>query len=80
MEPKIRQGYLQVAIEYNKCLLTGASGLLGKNLLPLFPESKVLILIRHPFDVVNSLITRNKYFFSFYSFIHGWDFPNQPLN
>ena len=29
--------------------------------LKLFPESKVLILIRHPFDVVNSLITRNKY-------------------
>ena len=29
--------------------------------LKLFPKSKVLILIRHPFDVVNSLITRNKY-------------------
>ena len=29
--------------------------------LKLFPESKVIILIRHPFDVVNSLIARNKY-------------------
>ena len=29
--------------------------------LKLFPKSKVLILVRHPFDVVNSLITRNKY-------------------
>ena len=29
--------------------------------LKLFPKSKVVILVRHPFDVVNSLIARNKY-------------------
>ncbi len=54
MEPKIRQGYLQVAIEYNKCLLTGASGLLGKNLLPLFPESKVLTPTSTTLDITST--------------------------